>query len=232
MNRSGHSGFEGYYGDAHATEARTRNGWYWTGDLAYRDNDGFFYFAGRRGDWLRVDSENLTAGPIERVLVRYEPVATVAVYSVPDPRSGDQVMAAVELLPGRRFGPAEFAAFLEAQPDLGTKWVPAFVRVTGALPQTASGRVTKDPLRGDGWWQGDDPVFRRRGAVDFRLRAHGPVRPAIAAGRVRTARPGAPCRRMRHRSSMSHHPAAAGGASPRASAGPSTTWTASSSVDR
>ncbi len=165
VNRSGHSGFEGYYGDEDASAARTRNGWYWTGDLAYRDDDGFFYFAGRRGDWMRVDSENLTAGPIERVLVRYDRAATVAVYSVPDPRSGDQVMAAVELLPGQVFEAADFTAFLAAQPDLGTKWVPAFVRVTGALPQTASGRVTKGPLRHDGWWLGDDPVFRRRGAT-------------------------------------------------------------------
>ena len=165
VNRSGHTGFEGYYGDEQSTAARTRNGWYWTGDLAYRDGDGFFYFAGRRGDWMRVDSENLTAGPIERVLVRYDRAATVAVYSVPDPRSGDQVMAAVELLPGQVFEPADFATFLGAQPDLGTKWVPAFVRVTGSLPQTASGRVTKDPLRRDGWWRGDDAVFRRRGAT-------------------------------------------------------------------
>ncbi len=165
VNRSGHAGFEGYYGDEESTAARTRNGWYWTGDLAYRDGDGFFYFAGRRGDWMRVDSENLTAGPIERVLVRYDPAATVAVYSVPDPRSGDQVMAALELLPGQVFEPAHFSAFLAAQPDLGTKWVPAFVRVTGALPQTASGRVTKDPLRDDGWWHGGDPVFRRRGTT-------------------------------------------------------------------
>ena len=130
--------------------SRTRNGWYWTGDLAYRDEDGFFYFAGRRGDWMRVDSENLTAGPIERVLVRYDRVAAVAVYSVPDPRSGDQVMAALELLPDRAFDPAGFAAFLEAQPDLGTKWAPSFVRVTGGLPQTASGKVTKDPAAGRG----------------------------------------------------------------------------------
>ena len=165
VNRTGHAGFEGYYGDEESTAARTRHGWYWTGDLAYRDGDGFFYFAGRRGDWMRVDSENLTAGPIERVLVRYEPAATVAVYAVPDPRSGDQVMAAVELLPGHVFEPDDFTAFLGAQADLGTKWVPAFVRVTGALPQTASGRVTKDPLRDDGWWRGDDPVFRRRGAT-------------------------------------------------------------------
>ena len=103
VNRSGSGRFEGYYRDPEATAHRIRNGWYWTGDLAYRDADGFFYFAGRGGDWLRVDSENLSAGPVERVLVRYADAATVAVYPVPDPRSGDQVMAAVELLPGRTF---------------------------------------------------------------------------------------------------------------------------------
>ncbi len=85
----------------------------------------------------------------------------MVVYPVPDPRAGDQVMAAVELLPGRSFEPGAFARFLADQDDLGTKWAPAFVRVTGALPQTASGKVTKGPLRTDGWWACDDPVFRR-----------------------------------------------------------------------
>jgi fatty-acyl-CoA synthase len=164
VNRSGTGRFEGYYADREATASRTRDGWYWTGDLAYRDEHGYLYFAGRRGDWMRVDSENLTAGPIERVLVRYDGVATVAVYAVPDPRTGDQVMAALEMLPGRSFDPAGFSRFLNAQPDLGTKWVPSFVRISTGLPQTASGKVTKDPLRSEGWWSGEDPVYRRQGA--------------------------------------------------------------------
>lgn len=161
VNRSGSGRFEGYYRDPGATADRLRHGWYRTGDLAYRDADGFFYFAGRSGDWMRVDSENLAAGPIERVLVRFDDAATVAVYPVPDPRSGDQVMAAVELLPGRTFDGVRFARFLDAQDDLGTKWVPAFVRLSVGLPQTASGKVTKGPLRTEGWWAGADPVVRR-----------------------------------------------------------------------
>jgi fatty-acyl-CoA synthase len=161
VNRSGTGRFEGYYDDPEATAARTRNGWYWTGDLAYRDEFGNFWFAGRGGDWLRVDSENLAAGPVERVLVRWLAAAAVAVYPVPDPRTGDQVMAAVELVPGAVFDPEDFTAFLAAQPDLGTKWAPTFVRVAAALPQTASGKVTKGPLRSQGWWEGDDPVWRR-----------------------------------------------------------------------
>jgi fatty-acyl-CoA synthase len=114
---------------------------------------------------MRVDSENLTAGPVERVLVRFEDAAAVSVYPVADPSSGDQVMAALEMLPGRSFDPERFSAFLSAQPDLGTKWVPSFVRIAAGLPQTASGKVTKEPLRAEGWWGGNDPVFRRRGAA-------------------------------------------------------------------
>jgi fatty-acyl-CoA synthase len=177
VNRSGAGRFEGYYADPGSTAQRLRNGWYWTGDLAYRDADGWFWFAGRGGDWLRVDSENLTAGPIERVLVRFADIAAVAVYPVPDPRTGDQVMAALELLPGHTFDPGAFADFLAAQDDLGTKWVPTFLRVTDALPMTASGKVTKKPLKSEGWWRGDDRLFRRRPSPAGSGSAYDPMGP-------------------------------------------------------
>ena len=51
-------GFEGYYNNEEATQARFHGGWYWSGDLAYRDSDGWLYFAGRSNEWLRVDGEN------------------------------------------------------------------------------------------------------------------------------------------------------------------------------
>ena len=69
VNRSGRGKFEGYYRREDAEADRLRNGWYWTGDLGYVDKDGFYYFAGRNGDWLRVDSENFAAGPVETVLL-------------------------------------------------------------------------------------------------------------------------------------------------------------------
>ena len=56
----------------------TRSAWgggvYHSGDLGYRDEDGYAYFAGRLGDWMRVDGENLGAAPIERVLLRHPDV--------------------------------------------------------------------------------------------------------------------------------------------------------------
>ena len=91
------SGFEGYYKNEEATQARFRGGAYWSGDLAYRDQEGWFYFAGRSNEWLRVDGENFAAAPVEAIIGRFPGVRSVAVYAVPDDPVGDRVMAAIEL---------------------------------------------------------------------------------------------------------------------------------------
>lgn len=148
--------FEGYYRNPEASTERIDGDAYRTGDLAYRDEDGFFYFAGRKGDWMRVDSENFAAAPVERILARHPDVALVAVYPVPDPRTGDQVMATIQLVEGARFDPDGFGAFLAAQPDLGTKWAPRFVRITGSIPVTATRKIDKTVLRSESWLGAED----------------------------------------------------------------------------
>ncbi|MBV9486588.1 MAG: AMP-binding protein [Frankiaceae bacterium] len=163
VDRGGAVGFEGYYRNEAATTERIRDGWYWTGDLAYRDDAGYFYFAGRSLDWLRVDSENFAAAPVEAVISRHPDVVMAAVYAVPDPRTGDQVMAALELRAGATFDPAGFAAFLKQQADLGTKWAPRFVRIVAAMPLTATNKVDKAPLR-RAQWDVDGEVFERTGS--------------------------------------------------------------------
>jgi steroid-22-oyl-CoA synthetase len=164
VSRGGGAGFEGYWRNDEAERARLREGWYWTGDLAYRDEEGFFYFAGRDHDWLRVDGENFAAAPVERILERHPDVVLAAVYAVPDPVVGDQVMAALQLRPDAvGFDPEDFSNFLTAQSDLGTKWAPRFVRVTGSLPVTATNKVQKRGLRAERW-HGADPVWWRRRA--------------------------------------------------------------------
>ncbi len=89
--------FEGYYNNPDATADKIRGDDYWSGDLAYRDEDGWFWFAGRTADWIRVDSENFAAAPVERILARHPDVSVAAVYAVPDPRTGDRVMATLQL---------------------------------------------------------------------------------------------------------------------------------------
>jgi fatty-acyl-CoA synthase len=162
VGRNRVAGFEGSYRNPEADAERTRDGWYWSGDLAYRDDDGVFYFAGRSGDWLRVDSENFAAAPVERILARYPGARGAAVYAVPDPRTGDQVMAALEVPPGATFEPAHFAAWLSEQADLGTKWAPRYVRLLDALPVTGTDKVDKQPLRRQRW-DTSDPIWHRRG---------------------------------------------------------------------
>ena len=148
VNTEGMGQFAGYYNDDEATAARMRGGMYWSGDLAYRDRDGWVYYAGRTADWLRVDGENLAAAPIERILLRHPAVSEAAVYAVPDPHAGDQLVAA--LVTTAPITAEEWESFLAAQPDLATKAWPRFVRVLDTLPRTATNKVLKRELQAAG----------------------------------------------------------------------------------
>ncbi|MCE2389855.1 MAG: AMP-binding protein [Proteobacteria bacterium] len=171
--------FEGYWKNAEANTERTHDGIYWTGDLGYRDQRGYIYFAGRGFDWLRVDGENFAAAPLERILVRHPDVSLACVYAVPDAQVGDQVMAALILEAGARFEPGGFAEFLASQADLGTKWTPRYVRVSESLPSTETNKILKRVLRRQRW-ECDDPVWLRDSEGNFR-----PLTPEDAA-RIRS----------------------------------------------
>jgi len=162
VGRDAVASFEGYYKNPEAEAERCRNGWYWTGDLAYRDDDGFFWFAGRSGDWIRVDSENFTPAPIERILARMPGVAGAVVYAVPDARTADQVMATLEMEDGAPFDPEAFVGFLAEQRDLGPKWVPRYVRIVASIPLTGTNKVDKTRLRAQRW-ETDDEMWWRPG---------------------------------------------------------------------
>ena len=127
-----------------------RGGVYHSGDLAYRDENGFAYFAGRLGDWMRVDGENLGTAPIERILLRHPDVVEVAVYRIPDPAVGDQVMAALVLLRRRGVRCRGVQAVPAAQPDLGPKQWPSFVRVGAAAAPHRDVQGDQAPAAGRG----------------------------------------------------------------------------------
>ncbi len=171
--------FEGYYNNPEASAEKLRDGHFFTGDLAYRDAEGYFYFAGRTADWIRVDSENFAAAPVERIVARFPGVAVAAVYPVPDPQTGDQVMATVQMVVDADFDPDAFTTFLAEQPDLGTKWAPRLIRITAALPVTATSKVDKPKLRRM-LWGGDEPVFERLRDGSYR-QLDGEAREKLAA---------------------------------------------------
>jgi fatty-acyl-CoA synthase len=180
VNPDGAGSFEGYYNNPEANAERMRGGMYWTGDLGYRDEAGFFYFAGRNSDWLRVDGENFAAAPVEQVISRHPGVVLAAVYAVPSPEVGDEVMVALMLHDGATFDAEGFVSFLAEQSDLSPKWMPRFVRISHGLPSTATQKVLKRVLQSENWecadevwWRPDrDLAYRRLDADDVaKLRA-------------------------------------------------------------
>jgi fatty-acyl-CoA synthase len=173
VNTLGVGPFEGYYRNEEAMRRTMRNGWYWSGDLGYVDEDGWMYFAGRTSDWLRVDGENFPAGPIEAIVARHPDVMMAAAYGVPDADAGDQVMVALVLREGISFDGQVFAAWLDEQSDLSPKWRPRFVRQCQALPTTPTNKVltrtlARERFRSD--LVGGDPIYlRRRGDDSYRV---------------------------------------------------------------
>ena len=162
VNLDGPGGFEGYYKNPDAQAQRVRDGRYFSGDLAYRDEQGYVYFAGRTGDWLRVDGENFATAPVERLLFEYPDVVEAVVYAVPDVAAGDQVMTSLVLRPGSRFDPDGFAAWLAQQREASPKWFPRFVRIADELPRTPTNKVRTRDLAGQRW-ECSDPVWFRDG---------------------------------------------------------------------
>lgn len=158
VNPTGRGWFRGYYNNPEAEAERMAGGVYHTGDLAHQGTDGFVYFAGRLGDWMRVDGENLGTAPIERILMRHPDVIEAAVYPIPDPAVGDQVMAALLLGDGAEFSAEDFTEFLGTQEDLGPKQWPRFIRVAEALPRTETFKVIKRQLSTEAT-ECADPIF-------------------------------------------------------------------------
>jgi fatty-acyl-CoA synthase len=169
VNTGGAGQFAGYYNDPEADSSRMRDGMYWSGDLGYADSRGFCWFAGRAGEWLRVDGENLGTAPVERALRRHPAIAHAAVYGVPDPVAGDQIMACIALRDGAALTPAELGEFLAGQGDLGRKQYPRFVRVASEMPRTATFKVLTRVLAAERWNTGD-PVWWRPD-----VRGHSPA---------------------------------------------------------
>ena len=135
-----------------------RGGVYHSGDLAYRDENGFAYFAGRLGDWMRVDGENLGTAPIERILLRYP---SHRGRGVPDPRPrvGDQVMAALVLARGRRVRRRRVPGFLTGQPISAPSSGRRSCGSVPTLPRTETFKVLKRQLSAEGT-DCADPVYQ------------------------------------------------------------------------
>jgi crotonobetaine/carnitine-CoA ligase len=152
---------QGYYRDAEATAAAFRDGWFLTGDVGYRDADGFFYFVARKKDVIRRRGENISGAEIDRVVGAHPKVQEVAAVAVASELGEDELLVALVPKPGTDLTAEEIADWCARHLALVKR--PRYVALLDALPHTPTHRVAKFKLR-------DDPTLLGR-AVDLQGRA-------------------------------------------------------------
>ena len=136
---------KGYYKNEEATAQAFRNGWFHTGDIGYRDADGFFYIVDRKTDMIIRGGENIYPREIDEVLYRHPMVAAAATIGVPDPLYGEEVAAFIVLKEGARaVVEEELIAF--CREHLADYKCPKSVRFVKDIPKGPTGKLLKREL--------------------------------------------------------------------------------------
>jgi long-chain acyl-CoA synthetase len=140
---------KGYWRDEEKTKkAFTADGWYRTGDMGYKDEEGYIYLSGRADDVIVRGGENIGPDEVESVLSTHPKVEEAAVIGVKDEEWGQQVRAIVRLRKGETASEAEIIDF--TRPHLaGFKRPTSIVFVSQELPKTSTGKVLRRKLRED-----------------------------------------------------------------------------------
>jgi len=148
---------QGYFRDPEQTKAAFRDGWFLTGDLVRRDEDGYFFFVARKKDIIRRRGENIAGAELDRVVGSHPAVHEAAAIPVPAELGEDDILVAVVLKPGQALIAQEIAQWCRER--LAPQKVPRYVVFVDGLPHTPTHKVAKMALRGDA-------ALRRR-AVDL-----------------------------------------------------------------
>ncbi|MET0917755.1 MAG: AMP-binding protein [Burkholderiales bacterium] len=141
----GESVMAGYYRAADETAKTLRpEGWLRTGDLGYRDSDGFYFITGRLKELIIKGGENIAPREIDEALLRHPAVLEGAAVGVPDPHYGQEILACVVVKPGAALDEAELRAHCER--ELGRYKAPKYLRIVAELPKGPSGKVQRRKL--------------------------------------------------------------------------------------
>jgi len=138
-----------YLNDPEATAAIQTNGWQHTGDLGYRDKDGFIYINDRKRDLIISGGFNVFPLDVEQALLKHPAVQDCAVIGVPDDKWGEAVKAVVELAPGQSVSDSELIAICKE--NLGSVMAPKSIDFIAELPRSPVGKVLKRELRKSYW---------------------------------------------------------------------------------
>jgi len=136
---------KGYWKQPEETVKAMRNDWLLTGDIGYRDEEGFFYVTDRKKDMLLVNGINVYPREIEEILYQFPGVKEAAVVGKPDPRRGEQAIAFLAANDGAVLDEKAIQHFVRKR--LADYKVPRKVIVLPALPRNATGKILKTTLR-------------------------------------------------------------------------------------
>ena len=139
---------KGYLDEPEETAAVLRDGWLWTGDLASRDEDGFFFHQGRAKEILKIGGHRVSPVEIEHAIARHPDVGEVAVIGVKDDLKGEVPVAFVVGRPGRKPAEEELRRFCREQ--LPIYEVPVRFTLLDALPRNEAGKLLRAQLRHSG----------------------------------------------------------------------------------
>lgn len=142
---------KGYYNNEKATAEASAFGWHHTGDIGYKDEDGYVYIVDRKRDMIISGGFNIYPSEIEQVIWSHPAVQDCAVVGAPDDKWGEAVTAIVELKPGSSTTADELAEFCRER--LGGMKTPKKVEIWDQLPRSAVGKVLKRDIR-DRFWAG------------------------------------------------------------------------------
>jgi fatty-acyl-CoA synthase/long-chain acyl-CoA synthetase len=135
----------GYYKNPEATNASFRDGWFYTGDLGYFDEDGYLFVVGRKKDMVKSGGISIYPLEIESVIYSHADILEAAVIGVPDPQWGEAVKAVVVLRQESRLTGEELIGFCKER--LSAYKVPKSVEIRSSLPHTEIGKVNKVELK-------------------------------------------------------------------------------------
>ena len=140
--------FRDYLGEPERYAGCFRDGWYLTGDLARRDEDGYFWFVGRADDVIKTSGHLIGPFEVESVMLEHPAVAEAGVIGKPDPVAGEVVKAFVTLKPG--FEPShdlERELLAHARVRLGAVVAPKEIEFAESVPRTRSGKIMRRLLK-------------------------------------------------------------------------------------
>jgi long-chain acyl-CoA synthetase len=135
---------KGYFKNPEATERAFRGGWFHTGDVGYRDHDGFFFIVDRKTDMIIRGGENIYPREIDEVLYQHPAVAAAATIGIPDPLYGEEVAAFIVLKDGMKANPEDLIA--HCQKELADYKCPKTIRIVPDIPKGPTGKLLKREL--------------------------------------------------------------------------------------